>query len=70
MPPSPDECVFCSGEEEGPVERGRLGERAFRSLQSTATSARQELPEGCVPSAAYHNACKLRLLRSMNSRSF
>ena len=63
----PEVCVFCRGVEEGPVERGKLGLKAYQTLKSTATSARQQLPEGCVQGATYHNACKLRLIRSMES---
>lgn len=64
-----DTCVFCKGEEDDPVEKGKLGEKAVATLQSAAKSARQDLPEGCVPGATYHNKCKRRLIRAMESSS-
>lgn len=62
-----DICVFCNGEEPEPVERGKLGQKALDTLKCTASAARQKLPDKCVLGATYHNKCKLRLIRSMES---
>ena len=64
---STNTCVFCDGSEDGEVERGKLGEKGFQTLQSAANIAHIELPSGVVVGATYHNKCKKRLLRSIES---
>ena len=63
------ECCFCNGEEPDPLEKGLLGQKAYERLLQAAVDSRTTLPPTVKVGAGYHNKCRLRESRRLQTQS-